>query len=114
MAVCRGGSAKDRAIDKCLDTFHRFAMEFGWDEAKRRSNLLKHGVDFADLLPAFVDPDRRIVPDRRTDYGEDRYNMFARLYGRLHSITYTMRGPRIWLISARKANQREQRRHASG
>lgn len=23
-------------------------MEFEWDEAKRRSNLAKHGVDFTD------------------------------------------------------------------
>jgi hypothetical protein len=88
-------------------------MEFGRDEAKRQSNLLKHGADLADVLPAFLDPDRRILPDLRTDYGKDRYNMYARLDGRLHGITCTLRGLRIWLMSARKANQREQRRHAN-
>jgi uncharacterized protein len=70
-------------------------MEFGWDDAKRRSNLIKHGVDFGDVIPAFIDPDRKIIPDLRTDYGEERYNMYARLDGRLHNITYTMRGQRF-------------------
>lgn len=28
-------------------------MQFEWDEAKRRRNLAKHGVDFLDVLPAF-------------------------------------------------------------
>ncbi|HWV19966.1 MAG TPA: BrnT family toxin [Devosia sp.] len=36
-------------------------MEITWDEPKRRSNLAKHGLDFADLVPeffltAFVEP----------------------------------------------------------
>jgi uncharacterized DUF497 family protein len=27
-------------------------MHFEWDEAKRRTNLRKHGVDFADAVGA--------------------------------------------------------------
>lgn len=31
------------------------AMEFEWDEAKARSNLTKHGIDFADATAVFED-----------------------------------------------------------
>jgi uncharacterized DUF497 family protein len=28
-------------------------MQFEWDEKKRKANLVKHGIDFADLEPLF-------------------------------------------------------------
>jgi uncharacterized DUF497 family protein len=28
-------------------------MKFTWDEAKRLSNIEKHGIDFADVPPMF-------------------------------------------------------------
>jgi uncharacterized protein len=87
-------------------------MEFGWDEAKRKSNLVKHGLDFADIYPAFSDNTKVIVPDIRANYGELRYNMLAKINERICNITFTERSGVIWLISARKANQREQRRYA--
>ncbi len=31
-------------------------MDFEWDDAKRRGNLAKHGIDFIDLLPAWDKP----------------------------------------------------------
>ena len=43
--------------------------------------------------------------------GEVRYNMLAKVNGRVFHITFTERGEIIWIISARKANQREQRRY---
>ena len=45
-------------------------MEFEWDEAKRRSNLEKHGLDFADLARIRVE-ERRVVVDV-LEYGEER------------------------------------------
>jgi uncharacterized protein len=86
-------------------------MEFGWSEAKRESNLAKHGIDFADVFAAFFDESKVIVEDLRTDYGEARYNMLAKLNERTCHITFTRRSDVIWLISARKANQREQTRY---
>ena len=88
-------------------------MDFGWDETKNRSNLRKHGLDFVAIFGAFDDRFRMVVPDERHDYGEKRYNMLASLDGRVHHITFTERGEMIWLISARKANKREQKRYAS-
>ena len=86
-------------------------MEFGWDEAKRKSNLAKHGFDFADVFPAFFDAKKVIVEDNRINYGEMRYNMLAKFSGRICHITFTERNIVTWLISARKANQREQKRY---
>jgi uncharacterized DUF497 family protein len=35
-------------------------MDFEWDEAKANANLLKHGIDFADVAPCF-DDDRALT-----------------------------------------------------
>jgi len=86
-------------------------MEFDWHAAKCARNITERGIDFADVLVAFVDPDRRVVVDNRKDYGETRFNMLAKIEGRVFHITYTERGEMTWIISARKANKREQRRY---
>jgi hypothetical protein len=39
------------------------APTFEWDEAKRRANLARHGVDFLDVLSVFADPARVEVED---------------------------------------------------
>ena len=89
-------------------------MEFGWHPAKRDKTLAERDVDFEDMVAGFIDPRRIVVPDTRKDYGEARYNMLADCEGRLFHITYTVRGEMTWIISARKANKREQRRYAQG
>lgn len=92
-------------------------MQLEWNEAKRRANLIKHGIDFRDLGPVF-DDERRIevedgrrdyVEDGRRDYGEVRVVVLGRLHGRLVHVTYTVRQSARRIISARKANPREQR-----
>jgi uncharacterized DUF497 family protein len=66
------------------------------------------------VLVGFIDPARKVVRDDRKDYGEVRYNMLAKVNGRVFHITFTERGRILWIISARKANQREQRRYEQG
>ncbi len=87
-------------------------MEFGWDPAKHASNLAKHQIDFIDVTLCFDDPNRRVWRDARFAYGEERFNMLALLGSRLMHITFTARGEVVRLISARKANDREQRTYA--
>jgi len=85
-------------------------MEFDWSEDKRRKNLAKHGLDFADV--ALVDwPTATMLEDRRADYGEPRYWAFGLLNGRLHLVAFTVRGAKIRIISFRKANRREAERY---
>lgn len=83
---------------------------FTWDEAKRQSNLAKHGVDFE--FAKALDWDRAVLkPDQRKDYGEDRFNAFIPhpADNRLYVAILTPRPPDLRLISLRKANKREQR-----
>ena len=86
-------------------------MEFDWDEAKSDRCLQERGFSFADVIPAFADPDRRVEVDDRRDYGETRYTLYGRVAGRLFVIAYTIRGGGHRIISARKANARETRRY---
>ena len=85
-------------------------MEFEWDEAKRQANLAKHGLDFVDV--ATIDWTAvTFVPDRRVDYGEDRFRVFAKLGGELHSIAVVFRGSAVRVLSFRRANRMERRIH---
>lgn len=86
-------------------------MSFEWDEDKRRLNLRKHRVEFADALSAFEDPEALTLPDDATE-GEDRFVTLGRdLFGRLLVVAYTWRGDTIRLISARKATAGERKQY---
>jgi uncharacterized protein len=83
-------------------------MDFEWDDAKRLSNLQKHGIDFIDVPPLF-DGEILTVEDTRYSYGEQRFITLGLLQGRLIAVVHTERDDRIRLISARKATKYEQR-----
>ena len=46
-------------------------MKFEWNEAKRKENLRKHGIDFVDITEMFDNPMFSYL-DTRNDYGEER------------------------------------------
>ena len=79
-----------------------------WDEAKRQSNLLKHGLDFRDAELIF-DHDIWEIEDTREDYGEERIITFGLLKGRVVILIYTPRADGIRMISLRKADSDEER-----
>jgi uncharacterized protein len=103
----------DKRLDKSLDRFI-FGHGVDWNPAKCSKNIADRGIDFADVLVGFIDPARKVVRDDRKNYGEVRYNMLAKVNGRVFHVTFTERGRILWIISARKANQREQRRYDQG
>ena len=86
-------------------------MDFEWDAEKSDACFVQRGFDFAYAAHAFFDPDRTIHADARRDYGEERYRLSGRIEGRLYVVVYTVRGAAIRIISARKANQRENQQH---
>lgn len=88
-------------------------MRFEWHEAKRPKTLDERGIDFAFMNLCFDDPDRLVRPDKRRDYGELCFNILGLVRGRLFHVTFTLRGETIWIISARKANPREQKLYGS-
>ena len=82
-------------------------MRFEWDEAKRRANIAKHGIDFLDV-PRMFSSVMLVGPDVRKDYGEIRQIGFGFIRGRLMTVVFTERTKVIRIISARKANSREE------
>src|SRR3954468_9178702 len=93
---------------------YRLNMEFEWDERKSDDCLQARGFDFAYAIQAFLDPGRMTEIDRRHEYGESRYRMFGRIEDRIFIVVYTLHGERVRIIPARKANQREVRKHEHG
>ncbi len=84
-------------------------MEFEWDEAKRRLNLTKHGLDFLEAAELFSGP-MVVMGDARQDYGEERFIGFGLVKGRLLAVVFAKRGRTIRIISMRKGNSREKAR----
>ena len=86
-------------------------VECEWDDAKARANLAKHGVDFADAVAALEDDAALTIHDPDCT-AEDRFiTLGSDALGHLVVVVYTHRGERVRLISARKAEPKEQRRY---
>lgn len=67
-------------------------MELDWDEAKRKANQQKHGLDFDDARHLDWDV-ATYIEDTRFAYPERRYWAFAKdSGGRLHVVTFCIRG----------------------
>jgi hypothetical protein len=84
-------------------------VRISYNQAKRTQNLEKHGVDFADADAVFAG---RVVTmrDRRHEYGEERFQTYGYLNGRMMVVVWTPRDDRRRIISMRKCNAREQAR----
>jgi hypothetical protein len=83
-------------------------MDFEWDPEKERLNLRKHKVRFDYAARVFLDPNRLDAVDDREDYGEERRVTTGRIDERVFVVVYTDRGENLRLISARKADAREE------
>lgn len=86
-------------------------MHFEFDARKDAANLLKHGIGLADAARVLLDPDRLDLPVGRKDYGEERRIVVGAIARRVLVVVYTWRGDAVRLISARRANEREQKRY---
>jgi hypothetical protein len=84
-------------------------MNTDWNPSKNEANIAKHGIDFADFDG--FDDEPTIVEDTRHDYGEVRFIAFGRIDGIGYSVVYTMRGETMWIISFRRARDKEMRRY---
>jgi uncharacterized DUF497 family protein len=85
-------------------------MHFEWDEAKRRSNLEKHGIDFQRARRVFDGRPRLDLASSRGE--EERTLSVAILDSRVISTTWTCRGDdTIRIISVRRARREEERQY---
>lgn len=84
---------------------------FEWDEAKSRENKRKHGVSFEEAQSVFLDENaiRYFGPDHSAD--EDRFLMLGisfLLRVLVVGHCFRVNGAVIRIVSARKANRREE------
>ena len=88
-------------------------MRFEWDEKKKSSNFVKHGVSFEEASTVFGDFSSITVEDPR--HSESRFVMIGlSAHCNLLVVVHTERRNRIRIISARFANKREVKDYEKG
>jgi len=86
-------------------------MRFEWDEAKNRSNIKKHGLDFAGAEEMFRGP-LLVRPDTREDYGEKRWIGIGMIQGRFAFMAFAeLPHDTIRIISLRRADHEERKEY---
>ena len=81
-------------------------MRYTWDESKRKANLAKHGLDFADAETVFAGP-LVLIEDTRRVYGEQRMIGIGLLDFLVVLIVHVESDDEIHIISMRKADSDE-------
>ena len=82
-------------------------MFYEWDESKRLINLGKHGYDFREAWKIFESSVKVTFDSHRPT--EKRWNDLSEIDGTLIvlTLTYTVRGEAVRIISMRKASRKE-------
>ena len=81
---------------------------YEWDSTKYRINLEKHHIAFEEVED--LDWDTALFePSSR--HGEERWIALGYILGRLHTVVFTYRGEVRRIISLRKSNAGERRKH---
>jgi uncharacterized DUF497 family protein len=88
-------------------------MKFEWDAAKRRANLVKHELDFADAEDVFHGA-TFTLEDERFAYSENRFITIGMLRGTVIVIAHTEEEDVIRVISMRKATRYEEELYFQG
>jgi len=70
---------------------------FEWDEEKAQTNLIKHGLTFAEGTKAFLDKERIIHRDPKHSMAkfEERYYCFGKVNERVLTVRFTYRNDRV-------------------
>ena len=81
---------------------------FEWDAAKAAVSLLQHGVSFEEAATVFQDPLAKIH-DNPVHSAAERRDIIVRhsVQGQLLMVSFTDRGSKIRLISARPVTRHE-------
>lgn len=79
---------------------------YTWDEAKRKYNLRKHKLDFADAHSAF-EGQPVTYEDTRYRYDEQRFNTLGMLHEEVVIVSYTEHDDEIRIITFRRADKHE-------
>jgi len=87
------------------------SLRFEWDDGKEALNRRKHGVGFEEAMTVFADEHALLIDDPEHSEAEDRFVLLG-LSASLRTLVvchcYRSHADVIRIISARKANRREQ------
>lgn len=91
-------------------------LEFEWGEEKNRLNQKNHdGISFDEAETVFDDPLAIYSPDDEHSWDEQRLHIIGEsAMGEILVVTYTERGSKIRIISARRPTHRELRDYQEG
>ena len=87
-------------------------MNFEWDDRKDLANQDKHGISFGEAISIFVDPEVVILDAAHEEDDEARSKAIGQIEGRLFVVVFTDRQTARRIISARRANRKEERAYA--
>lgn len=87
---------------------------FEWDEAKRRSNLKKHGLDFVDAHLVYDEPGKLTYESSRDDEYRLMDLAFVPMKGSILSLVNVECDDCVRVISFRKASREERRAYEQG
>jgi uncharacterized protein len=90
-------------------------IEFEWDKQKAESNLSKHDISFEEAQTVFDDPLYVDFYDPDHSQKEHRYILIGESSkSRILLISYTERGDKIRIISARQVTKQELKAYQEG
>ena len=105
---------RSHLLGSCLNYWFPVYMQndaFEWDDTKAESNARRHGVTFEAARGVFTDSFAIEWLDETHGTDEERFVIVGMAEGRLLYVSYTVREPRIRIISARLAERYERRRY---
>ena len=85
-------------------------LDFDGDETKARSKLAKHKISFEYATRVFAEEMRLDFDASHERDGEARRKAIGRTDGKLMAVVYVVRNGVVRIISARRANKKEERR----
>ena len=80
---------------------------FIWDEAKRESNLAKHGLDFADAYLVYENPAKVTLSSTRKEEDRSVDIAFVEKAGSVLTLVYVERDEDVRVVSFRRASGKE-------
>jgi uncharacterized DUF497 family protein len=92
-------------------------LDVTWDATKAITNIVKHGVTFAQAATVLLDPLALTVFDEAHSEAEERWFTLGRATdGKLLAVSHTFRptassGAQVRIISAREATRREREQY---
>ena len=89
-------------------------IKFKWNENKNDINIKKHGISFEDAVTIFSDPNNAEIYDGKHSLSEIRWKKIGLCGCEALSVIFTEKDDIIRIISARKADKKEEKEYFDG